>query len=81
MVTEFRVRLQLQSLAEDTLDRLEDVLSVMPGNCQVVFELCASDGSVAVLHAQQRVKVTGELVEAVRELCGEQAIEMAAGGK
>jgi hypothetical protein len=66
-------------LTEDTLDRLEDVLSVSPGNCQVVFELCAPDGSVALLEAQQRVKVTPELVDAVRELCGEQAAEMAAG--
>ena len=79
IANEFRVRLQLQSLTEDTLDRLEDVLSVSPGNCQVVFELCAPDGSVALLEAQQRVKVTPELVDAVRELCGEQAAEMAAG--
>jgi DNA polymerase III subunit alpha len=79
IANEFRVRLQLQSLTEDTLDRLEDVLSVSPGNCPVVFDLCAPDGSVALLEAQQRVKVTPELVDAVRELCGEQAAEMAAG--
>jgi DNA polymerase-3 subunit alpha len=75
---EFRVRLEIQSLTEDTLDRLEDVLSGSSGNCQVFFELCAPDGSVALLQAQQRVKVTPELVGAVRRLCGEQAIEMAA---
>jgi DNA polymerase-3 subunit alpha len=76
---EFRVRLQLQSLTEDALDRLEDVLSGSPGPCQAIFELCAPDGSVALLQAQQRVKVTPELVDAVRQLCGEQAIEVAAG--
>jgi DNA polymerase III alpha subunit len=76
---EFRVRLQLRTVTEDTLDGLEDALSGSPGNCQVVFELCAPDGSVAVLQAQQHVKVTAGLVEAVRELCGDQAIQMAAG--
>jgi hypothetical protein len=44
-----------------------------------VFELCSQDGSVGVLQAQQRVKVTPELVEAVREICGESAVAAVAG--
>ena len=71
---EFRVRLQLESLADETLDQLEDVLASSPGTIPAVFELCAPDGSVALLQAQQRVKVTPELVESVRRICGEQAI-------
>ena len=71
---EFRVRLEMQAVSEDALDRLEDLFTNCPGNCQVVFELCSPDGSVAVLQAQQRVKVTPELVEAVREICGEHAV-------
>jgi hypothetical protein len=36
--------------------------------------LCQEDGSVAILQAQQRVRVTPELTEAVREICGEHAV-------
>jgi hypothetical protein len=45
----------------------------------VVFELHFPDGSVALLQAQQRVRANPELVEAVRKICGEQAIEMVMG--
>jgi DNA polymerase-3 subunit alpha len=67
---EFRLRLNVASLSEDTLDRLEDLFSGSPGPCQVVFELCSADGSVAILPAQQRVAATVELTEAVRQICG-----------
>jgi DNA polymerase III alpha subunit len=67
---EFRMRLDMASVSEDTLDRLEDLFSGSPGPCQVVFELCSADGSVAILPAQQRVAATVELAEAVRQICG-----------
>jgi DNA polymerase-3 subunit alpha len=75
---EFRVRIDMQSLAEETLDRLEDIFAASPGQTQVSFELCSPDGCVALLKAQQRVKVTPELVESVRQICGERAVEMVA---
>jgi hypothetical protein len=43
-----------------------------------VFEICSPDGSVAVVQAQQCVKATPELVEAVRQICGERAVGMVA---
>jgi DNA polymerase-3 subunit alpha len=73
---EFRLRLDTQALSEETLDRLEKLLAGTPGPCPVVFELRSPDGSVALLQAQQRVRANPELVEAVRQICGEQAIEM-----
>jgi DNA polymerase-3 subunit alpha len=73
---ELRVRVGMQSMSEDALDRLEDLLAASPGPCQVVFELCSADGSMAVLQAQQRVKATPELVEAVREICGNPAVRL-----
>jgi DNA polymerase-3 subunit alpha len=76
---EFRLRLDTQALSEETLDRLERLLAGTPGPCPVVFELHSPDGSVALLQAQQRVRVNPELVEAVRQICGEQAIEMVMG--
>src|SRR5229473_507741 len=73
---ELRVRIELQSLSEETLDRLEDLFTASPGPCPVVFELCSPDGCVAILQAQQRVKSALELLEAVREICGNPAVRM-----
>jgi DNA polymerase-3 subunit alpha len=78
-LAEFRLRLDTQALSEETLDRLERLLAGTPGPCPVVFELHSPDGSVALLQAQQRVRANPELVEAVRQICGEQAIEMVMG--
>jgi DNA polymerase-3 subunit alpha len=70
---EFRVRLDVQSLSEETLDGLEKLFESAPGMTQVIFELVSPDGSVATMHSQQRVKLTPELAEAVRKIKGEQA--------
>jgi len=45
-----------------------------PGSCPVVFELCRPDGSVAVMRARQRVNPSPELVEAIRQVCGDHAV-------
>jgi len=76
---EFRVRLEMRLLNEDILDQLEKLFAGSPGPCQVVFELCNPDGSMALVQAQQRVKTTAELAEAVRQVCGERAVGMVAG--
>ena len=70
---EFRVRLPMAAMNEDTLDRLERLFANAPGMSQVVFELEAPDGTVAVMASQQRVKVTPELSEAVLRVRGEAA--------
>jgi DNA polymerase-3 subunit alpha len=75
---EFRLRLDMRVLSEDALDRLEDLFAASPGPCQVVFELCHADGSVAVVQAQQRIKPTPEFVDAVRQICGEHAVPVVA---
>jgi DNA polymerase-3 subunit alpha len=75
---EFRLRLDMKVLNEDALDRLEDLFATSPGPCQVIFELCNPDGSVAVVQAQQRIKATPEFVDAVRQICGEHAVAVVA---
>jgi DNA polymerase-3 subunit alpha len=75
---EFRVRIDMRSINPDALDRLETLFGNFPGSCVVVFELRYADGSVALLQAQQRVRSNPELVEAVRQICGDRAVEMAA---
>ena len=76
--SEFRLRLDMKALDEHALDRLEDLFSASPGPCQVVFELCHADGSVAVVQAQQRIKATTEFVDAVRQICGDRAVAVVA---
>jgi DNA polymerase III subunit alpha len=70
---EFRVRLDVQALREETLDGLEKLFESAPGMAQVIFELVSPDGSVATMASQKRVKVTPELTEAVHKIKGEQA--------
>ncbi|HEY8715511.1 MAG TPA: DNA polymerase III subunit alpha, partial [Candidatus Acidoferrum sp.] len=74
---EFRVRLVVPSITDDTVDQLETLFEKFPGNATVIFELLSADGSVALLQAQRRVRSTPELVEAVRQLCGPRAVELA----
>src|SRR6266436_1213343 len=74
--SELRVRVEMLTLTEETLDRLEDLFAASPGPCPVVFELCAPDGCVAVLQVQQRVKTSPELLEEVRKICCNPAVRM-----
>jgi DNA polymerase-3 subunit alpha len=71
---EFRVRLTTEALGLDTLDRLEELLASAPGGSPVTFELRSADGSLALLQSQSRVRATPELIEAVRQLCGQRAV-------
>jgi DNA polymerase-3 subunit alpha len=72
--SEFRVRLDLRRLDEQAMERLTELMEESPGNCPVVFELCRPDGSVCVMRAQQRVKASAELAEAIRQVCGDRAV-------
>jgi DNA polymerase III subunit alpha len=72
-VHEFRVRLPIAAMNEDTLDRLEKLFAAAPGMSQVVFELEARDGTVAVVASQQRVRASSELNEAVQRVNREAA--------
>ena len=71
-----RVRVDLGRMDEFTLDRLQELFSRRPGPCPVTFELLSPDGSVATLEAHQRVRPDCALVEAVREMCGPDAVEV-----
>jgi DNA polymerase-3 subunit alpha len=75
---EFRVRMDLTSVSETVMLRLEELFEKSPGSSTVIFELVSPDGSVAMIHSLQRVRVQPELVEAVRKICGQQAISMVA---
>ena len=72
--SQFQVRLALQTLEGDTLDRLEKVFGEFPGSSPVIFELISSEGSVCVMQSQQRVRVGPELTESVRQICGQDSV-------
>jgi len=76
--SEFRVRLDLQNLTEEAMARLETIFAQVPGPSVVIFELRSPDGTVAMLQSQLRIRIHPELVEAVRQICGQQAIQMVA---
>jgi DNA polymerase-3 subunit alpha len=71
--SEFRVRLEMGLVGDETLDQLENLFASAPGPTTVVFELVSPDGSVASLQSKQHVRVKPELEEAVRRICGGRA--------
>src|SRR5208337_3737255 len=76
--SEFRVRLDLARLDEGTLEQLDNLFASAPGPSTVVFELLSPDGKVALLQSQKKIRIKQELIDAVRRICGQQAIQMVA---
>jgi DNA polymerase-3 subunit alpha len=71
-----RVRVDLRSVDAFTLERLEELFDSKPGPCRVAFELVQSDGTRALLQSERRVRPDRQLVEAVQEMCGANAVEV-----
>ncbi|HEX9844291.1 MAG TPA: DNA polymerase III subunit alpha, partial [bacterium] len=71
-----RVRVELGSMDEFTLDRLKELFARSPGSCPIAFDLLDADGSVATLHSNQRVRLDEKLVEDVRKWCGPDAVQV-----
>src|SRR5690349_20323957 len=76
--SEFRLRLDMSLLNDATLNQLEELFASTPGPTAIVFELVSPDGSMASLQSQKRIRVKPELEEAVRRICGQQAIQRVA---
>src|SRR5579862_8626624 len=71
-----RVRVDLGSMDEYTLDRLKELFVRSPGPCPIAFQLRNADGSAATLRSHQRVKPDEKLLTAVREMCGADAVDV-----
>ncbi len=74
--TQIRVRVELAAMDEYTLDRLKELFTRSPGSCPICFDLQDPDGSVATLRSNQRVRLDDKLVDAVRQMCGADAVEV-----
>jgi DNA polymerase III subunit alpha len=71
-----RIRMKLDDLNEELLDRLEEILASYRGSSLVSLDLSATDGATATLQLEQRVRVCPELISAIRESFGEQSIDL-----
>jgi DNA polymerase-3 subunit alpha len=75
---DFRLRVEMQSVCEELMARLEELFEKSPGPSTVIFELRSPDGTVAMIQSQQRIRVHPELEEAVRKICGQRPDQMVA---
>jgi DNA polymerase-3 subunit alpha len=76
--SEFRLRIDMSLLNDETLNQLENLFASTPGPTAIVFELVSPDGSMASLQSQKRIRVKPEIEEAVRRICGQQATQRVA---
>jgi DNA polymerase-3 subunit alpha len=70
-----RIRIKLENLNDDLLDRLEEILSSYRGSSLVSLDLSDTKGATATLQVEQRVRTCPELVAAIRECMGDESIE------
>ncbi len=73
-----RVRLDMAAVDANIIDELKKLFAGKPGSCSIAFDLISSEGAIATLQADQRVRPDEDLVQAVRKLCGEDAVELVA---
>ena len=71
-----RVRIDLSSMDEYTLDQIKTVIASSPGPSQIAFDLLDQDGSTATLASNQRVRINDELVGRLRDMCGPNSVEV-----
>ena len=73
-----RVRMDMTAMDTAKLDELKELFLSKPGSCSVAFDLISSEGSVATLRADQRVRADEDLVREVCRLCGDNSVELEA---
>ena len=73
-----RVRLDMAAVDANIIDELKKLFVGKPGSCSIAFDLISSEGAIATLQADQRVRPDQDLVQAVRKLCGEDAVQLEA---
>jgi len=71
---EFRLKVDLQRLNQDTLAQLEELFAKAAGPSTVIFELKANDGTTAVMQSQRKIRVTPDFIAALDRICGDEAI-------
>ncbi|HXY00014.1 MAG TPA: hypothetical protein VEI54_03775, partial [Candidatus Limnocylindrales bacterium] len=73
--SEFRLRVDLQRVHEDSLQLLEELFAKAAGPSTVVFEVRAQDGTTAVVQSQRKIRVTPDFIAALERICGDEGIQ------
>jgi DNA polymerase-3 subunit alpha len=71
-----RVRVDMTAVDPGILDELKQLFVSKPGSCSVAFDLISSEGEVATLRADQRIRADQDLIDQVCRLCGENAVQL-----
>ncbi|MGC1086971.1 MAG: DNA polymerase III subunit alpha [Candidatus Acidiferrum sp.] len=71
-----RIRLKLEDLNEELLERLEEIFASYRGSSLVSLDLFAAEGAMATIQVEKRIRTCPELIAAVRECAGEQSIDL-----
>ncbi len=71
-----RVRIDLSSMDEMTLNLIKDILAGSPGPCPIVFDIFDPDGSVATLDSKQRVRIDDGLIIRLQQMPGVGPVEV-----
>src|SRR6202140_1014735 len=71
-----RIRMKLEELNDELLDRLEEILSSYRGSSLVSLDLTDAGRAMATLQVEPRVRSCPELINAIRESFGEQSIDL-----
>jgi DNA polymerase-3 subunit alpha len=76
--SQLRIRMNLDALGEGRLDTLADILAAYPGESPVVFELARPGDFVVRIQsrAPRGVRTEDQLLNRLRELCGDEAIRL-----
>ena len=75
---QLRIRFNLDALREGRLEELAGILAGYPGESPVVFELARPGDFVVRIQSRvpRGVKADDELLQRLRDLCGEEAIRL-----
>jgi DNA polymerase-3 subunit alpha len=71
-----RVRVDMIAVDAQILDELKQLFASKPGSCSVAFDLISSEGAVATLRSDQRIRADQDLIQEVCRLCGENAVQL-----
>jgi DNA polymerase-3 subunit alpha len=69
-----RVRMSRSALDTGVINQLHELFASRPGRCKIAFELIQDDGSEATIDAGSAVRADRELVERVRQICGNDSV-------
>ncbi len=74
--TSLRIRMKVEDLTDERMDRLEEILFSYRGSSLLSVDLCDTQGATATIQVEQRVRSCPELIAAIRESFGEQSIDL-----